>query len=290
MKGETVEEISSFAKVMRDKATKVETGLDNVLDTCGTGGDGAGTFNISTVSAFVAAGAGVVVAKHGNRSVSSLCGSADVLRGLGVNIEMTAEKVANCIKEIGIGFIFAPGFHSSMKYAIGPRRELGIRTFFNILGPLTNPASAKKQLMGVYSSELVEKVAYVLADLGTEHSIIVHGDDGLDEITTAGKTSVAEVRNGNVTMKTIHPSDLGLPVAKMSDIKVKSVDESISVFKSILEGVKGPKRDIVLANSAYAMYCYDIAETPRDGLKMAENSIDSGAAMKKFLALKELSN
>jgi len=290
MKGETVEEISSFAKVMREKSKKIDTEFNNLIDTCGTGGDGTGTFNISTISAFVAAGAGVKVAKHGNRSVSSLCGSADVLKNLGIKIEMEPQKVSDCIKDIGIGFIFAPGYHSSMKFAIGPRRELGVRTFFNILGPLTNPASAKRQLIGVYEKDLVEKIAYVLADLGAERAFVVHGDDGLDEITTTTETDIAEVNNGKVYLNKIHPKDLGLPLSNIKDLTVASIEESVYVFKSVIGGEPGPKRDVVLINSAYAIYCGGVASTPSEGYLMAKDSIDSGIAMKKYISLREFSN
>ena len=290
LKGETVEEIASFTRVMREKVTRIDAGTKDVLDTCGTGGDGAGTFNISTISAFVAAGAGITVAKHGNRSVSSQCGSADVLKELGVDLDITPERISECLKTVGIAFLFAPKLHASMKYAIGPRRELGIRTFFNILGPMTNPAGAQRQLMGVYSEELVEIVAGVLADLGSEKAFVVHGHDGLDEITTTDVTTVAEVRNGTVSMTTINPVDFGIEKAHPDDLKVGTVSENTAIFKAVLSGKHGPKRDIVMLNSAFAICAGGAADTPEEGIKLSKESIDSGAALAKFEALKEFTN
>jgi len=290
LKGETVEEFSSFTAVMREKATRIEVDDPDVLDTCGTGGDGSCTFNISTISAFVAAGAGITVAKHGNRSVSSACGSADVLKEVGVNIDITPEKTAECLKEVGIGFLFAPKYHASMKYAIGPRRELGIRTFFNILGPMTNPAGAKRQLLGVYSRELVTTVAGVLADLGCVKGFVVHGGDGLDEITTTGETTVAVVGNGSVSMTTVNPAQFGIGTALPTDLTVTTLDGNAGMFRSILSGDPGPGRDIVLLNSAFAICAGGKAETPEDGMKLAVESIDSGAALRKYEALRELTN
>ena len=224
LKGETVEEITGFARVMKAKATPIECHSAPVVDTCGTGGDASGTFNISTVSAFVAAGAGLNIAKHGNRSVSSQCGSADVLKGLGVNIEVSPHRVAQCIDEIGIGFLFAPLLHGAMKYAIGPRREMGIRTVFNILGPLTNPAKAEAQVLGVYAEELTEPIAYVLNRLGCKRAYVVHGEDGLDEITTTARTKVSEVKNGTVKSYSIQPEDFGLSRTTL-DQSVKKEDD-----------------------------------------------------------------
>ena len=290
LKGETVEEIASFTRVMREKATHIEAGTADVLDTCGTGGDGAHTFNISTVTAFVAAGAGITVAKHGNRSVSSQCGSADVIRELGVNIDIPPQKVSECLKKTGIAFLFAPKLHASMKYAIEPRRELGIRTFFNILGPMTNPAGAKRQLIGVYSEELVETVAGVLADLGSVRAFVVHGNDGLDEITTTSETFVAEVNNGKVSTYTVNPEDFHIKKCSHGDLLGGDTAENAAIFKSILSGETGPKRGIVMLNSAFAICAGGGADTPQEGLKVAEKSIDSGAAMDKYNALKELSN
>jgi len=286
LKGETVEEIASFTGVMREKATRIDAGTSDVLDTCGTGGDGSHTFNISTVSAFVAAGAGITVAKHGNRSVSSNCGSADVLRELGINIDIPPEKVSGGIQEVGISFLFAPLLHASMKHAIGPRRELGIRTFFNILGPMTNPAGANRQLLGVYSPDLVETMAGVLAELGSVRAFVVHGD-GLDEITTLGETTVAEVRNGAVDVTTVTPEDLGIDRARSEDLAGGDAAGNATIFTSILSGDKGPKRDIVLLNAAFAVCAGGGAETPQDGLVKAREAIDSGSAMAKFKALRE---
>lgn len=290
MKGETVEEIAEFTRVMREKVTTIDAGGGTVLDTCGTGGDGTGTFNISTVSAFVAAGAGVKVAKHGNRSVSSNCGSADVIRELGINIDIPPEKVSECLQEAGIAFLFAPMLHASMKYAIGPRRELGVRTFFNILGPMTNPAGAKRQLMGVYSRDLVEKVAGVLADLGSERAFVAHGSDGLDEITTTGETFIAEVNDGSVSTYTITPEDFDIPVAKPEALLGGDTAENAGIFKSILSGQTGPHRDIVLLNAAFAICAGGKADTPADGLKLAGTSIDTGSAMAKYETVRELTN
>lgn len=290
LKGETVDEIASFTRVMREKATRIDAGAVDVLDTCGTGGDGAHTFNISTVSAFVSAGTGITVAKHGNRSVSSKCGSADVLRELGVNIDIPPEKVSECLQKVGIAFLFAPKLHASMKYAIGPRRELGIRTFFNILGPMTNPAGANRQLLGVYSAGLVETMAGVLAELGSVCAFVVHGGDGLDEITTVRETTVAEVRDGVVSVRTIVPEDLGIDRADPENLSGGDAADNAVVFRSILSGEAGSKRDIVLINSAFAICAGGRTDSPREGLELARKSIDSGAALAKFEMLKEFTN
>ncbi len=287
LKGETVEEIASFARVMREKATRIDAGNADVLDTCGTGGDGARTFNISTAAAFVAAGAGVTVAKHGNRSVSSSCGSADVLAALGVKIDIPPERVSECIRTAGIGFLFAPLLHSSMKFAIGPRRELAIRTFFNILGPLTNPAGAKRQLLGVYSEALVETVAGVLADLGSEKAYVVHGGDGLDEISTTGGTLVAEVDNGSIRTYRVAPEDFGLPRVQPADLVGGDAVRNAELLWAVLEGGRGPHRDIVLLNAAFAISAGGKAATPDDGFALAIGSIDSGAAMDACRRLRE---
>ena len=290
LKGETVEEIVSFTRVMREKATRIDAGVDDVLDTVGTGGDGAYTFNISTVSAFVAAGAGITVAKHGNRSVSSKCGSADVLRELGINLDIPPEKISECLKKVGIAFLFAPKLHASMKYAIGPRRELGIRTFFNILGPMTNPAGANRLLMGVYSRDLVEKLAGVLAMLDTARAFVVHGSDGLDEITTTGETFIAEVRDGAVSLSTFSPAEFGIEKTSPENLTGGEAQQNAEIFKSVLSGEKGPKRDIVLVNSAFSICAGGKADTPVEGLELARNSIDSGAAMAKFNDLRDCTN
>ncbi len=290
LKGETIEEIASFTEVMREKATHIDAGNLRVLDTCGTGGDEAHTFNISTITAFVAAGAGITVAKHGNRSVSSKCGSADLIMELGINIDIPPEKVSECLKKVGIAFLFAPKLHASMKYAIGPRRELRVRTFFNILGPMTNPAGAKRQLIGVYSRELVGTIAGVLADLGSERAFVVHGNDGLDEITTTSETFVAEVKNGKVNTYSISPEDFGLPRTTPDELEGGDTSKNAEIFNSILSGDAGPGRYIVILNSAFAICAGGGAETPAEGMKIAEKSIDSGKAMAKYKTLKEISN
>lgn len=290
IKGETVEEIAAFVRVMREKATRIDADATDVLDTCGTGGDGAHTFNISTVAAFVSAGAGVTVAKHGNRSVSSKCGSADVLRELGINIDISPEMVSACLKDIGIAFLFAPKLHASMKYAIGPRRELGMRTFFNILGPMTNPAGANRQLMGVYSADLVETVAGTLADLGSRRAFVVHGGDGLDEVTTTRESTIAEVKDGHVTVSTFNPGDFNVSVTTHGDLTGGDAAENAIIFRDILSGAQGPKRDIVLVNAAFAICAGGGADTPKDGYGRAAESIDSGAAMAKYEALREHTN
>ncbi len=291
LKGETVGEIASFTRVMREKATRIDAGAKtDVLDTCGTGGDGAHTFNISTVTAFVAAGAGITVAKHGNRSVSSKCGSADVLKELGIDLDITPEKVSECLRQVGISFLFAPKLHASMKHAIRPRRELGIRTFFNILGPMTNPAGANRQIIGVYSADLVETIAGVLAELGSVRAFVVHGVDGLDEVTTTRETIIAEVKNGLVMVSTFNPEDMGIERAFPQNLSGGDATENAALFKSVLSGEKGPKRDIVLVNSAFAICAGGRAETPEDGIEPARESIDSGAAMTKYEALRECTN
>jgi anthranilate phosphoribosyltransferase len=290
IKGETVEEIAAFTAVMREKAERIDAGVPDVLDTCGTGGDGSGTFNISTAAAFVAAGAGITVAKHGNRSVSSSCGSADVLKELGVNIELPPDSVSACLREVGIAFLFAPKLHMSMKHAIGPRRELGLRSFFNILGPMTNPAGAKRQLMGVYSEHLVETAAGVLADLGSERAFVVHGRDGLDELTTTDLTTVAEVRDGSVTVTTVDPASFGIPQARAEDLTADTLEDNAAVFMSVLSGDTGPRRDIVLLNAAFAICAGGGADSPAEGFKVAAQSVDSGAALRKLEEMKEFTN
>ncbi|MFH2011303.1 MAG: anthranilate phosphoribosyltransferase [Pseudomonadota bacterium] len=290
MKGETVEEITGAARVMREKAIKIKTNSPIVIDTCGTGGDGANTFNISTTSAFVAAGAGITVAKHGNRSVSSNCGSADVLKALGVNIEADTNTVERCLNENGIGFLFAPLLHGAMKYAIGPRREIGIRTVFNILGPLTNPAEASVQLIGIYSKELTEKIAAVLCNLGSKHAFVVHGEDGLDEISLTTKTKVSELKNGKVDTYWIKPEDFNMKPCRSEDLLGGNPEENAGITLGVLKGEKGPKRDIVLLNTAAAIVAGGKAETFAEGIMVAEESIDSGSAMKKLDGLVRMSN
>jgi len=290
LKGESVDEITGFAEVMRDKVTRIACAREDVVDTCGTGGDGLLTFNISTCAAFVAAGAGCAVAKHGNRSVSSSCGSADVLKELGVNIEAEPAVVEKCLEEVGIGFLFAPKLHLAMKYAIGPRREMGIRTVFNILGPMTNPAGAKRQLLGVYDGALTDTMAQVLCKLGSDRVFVVHGEDGLDEISTIGPTQVTELSESQVRTHTIHPEDFGLPLSSMEDLKGGDAAANAAMLKDVLGGGKGPKRDIVLLNSAAVIVAAGKANDLKEGLELAADSIDSGQAGEKLKGLIEVSN
>lgn len=290
MKGESVAEITGSARVMREKAVRIKLEAKYQVDTCGTGGDMAHTFNISTTAAFVAAGAGVVVAKHGNRSVSSKSGSADVLQALGVNIEMPAYRIEECLHEVGIAFLFAPMMHQAMKYAIGPRREIGIRTIFNLLGPLTNPAGVKSQLMGVYSAELTSLIAQALGNLGLSRAIVVHGMDGLDEITITDRTKVSEYRDGVVNDYFIHPEDFGFPLGKREDLAGGDAKENAGITMDILRAEKGARRDIVLLNAAAAIFASGKAKDLKEGIAMAAESIDSGAAMKKLEGLKAFTN
>lgn len=290
MKGETVEEITGFACVMRAMATKVKCKSEKVIDTCGTGGDGLHTFNISTACALVAAGAGAIVAKHGNRSVSSSCGSADVLKELGVNIEADVAVVEKCLDETGIGFLFAPLLHKAMKHAIGPRREIGIRTVFNILGPLTNPAGAKSQLMGVYNPDLTETLANVLKNLGSERVFVVHGEDGEDEISITGRTKISELRDGNIHNYTVNPEDFGLRKALLKEIIGGDAKENAGILLSILDGEKGAKRNAVVLNAAAVLVSAGIANDLKSGISIAEESIDSGRARQKLNDLIKCSN
>jgi anthranilate phosphoribosyltransferase len=273
---------------MRAKAIPVSTdGL--VVDTCGTGGDGSHTFNISTAAAFVAAGAGLKIAKHGNRAMSSQCGSADVLEVLGVKIDLNAEQVQICLKEVGIGFMFAPVFHPAMKYAAAPRREIGIRTVFNILGPLTNPAGAKAQVLGVGDESLIEKLALVLQGLGCQHALLVHGEDGLDEITITGKTHVCELKNGRIKRYALSPKDFSLSRASSDSIKGGDIKANADLLRNILAGALGPQRDVVLMNAAAAIVVGDKAKTFRQGVAIAKEVIDNGKASAKLDQLIELS-
>ncbi len=285
MKGETVDEIAGFARSMRRNARRVPLRANGpIVDTCGTGGDCSGTFNISTAVAFVVAGTGRRVAKHGNRAISSKSGSADVLEALGVNIHLTPEQVGRCIDEVGIGFLFAPTFHPAMKHAIGPRRELGVRTVFNILGPLTNPAFATHQLLGVYDPALTEMMARVLAHLGVRAAFVVHGAGGLDELSTTGVNRVTHLRDGQVTTFDLAPEDVGLPRARLDDLRGGDAKENAAIIRGILAGEeRGPRRDVVLFNAAAAL----AAETGdlRAGLEEAREAIDSGAALAKLDAL-----
>ncbi len=289
MKGETVEEITGAAKIMREKATTIKAPED-VLDTCGTGGDMSGTFNISTTTAFVVAGAGVPVAKHGNRSVSSRSGSADVLEALGIKIDLAPDKVERCLSETGFGFLFAPLFHPAMKYAIGPRRELGIRTIFNILGPITNPAGAKRQILGVFTGKLTETLAMVLGNLGAVDAMVVHGDDGLDEISIAGKTRVSRFQNGKVETFSVQPEDFGIWSAGIEDIRGGNKEENAAITLSICRGGQGPMRDIILLNSAFALVAAGRTEDLKTAFQMAADVIDSGRALKKLEEVQKVSN
>jgi anthranilate phosphoribosyltransferase len=284
LKGETVEEIAGMAQTMRAKAVRV-TIDEPVVDTCGTGGDNSATFNISTTAAFVVAGAGVKVAKHGNRAMSSKCGSADVLEALGVKIDLTAEQVQRCLKEVGIGFMFAPSFHPAMKYATAPRREIGIRTVFNILGPLTNPAGAQAQVLGVADGALVEKMANVLKLLGCKHALVVHSKDGLDELTVTSKTFIGELKNNKLRNYTIAPEEFGLPSAKLDDLKGGTAAENASLLRDILSGKAGPAMDAVLLNAAAALLVAERVETIADGIRFARGSIGTGRALDKLNGL-----
>lgn len=290
MKGETVAEVTGAARVMREKAHRVDVGGDTVLDTCGTGGDQKGTFNISTTAAFVVAGAGVKVAKHGNRSVSSQSGSADVLGALGVKVDAPKERVEQCIAEIGIGFLFAPLLHEAMKYAVQPRRDIGIRTIFNLLGPLTNPAMATHQLIGIYSGDLVSMVANVLKNLGSARAMVVHGLEGLDEISLCGPTKVAELRDGVVSESQIDPQQFGLKRCVLADLHGGSAEESAVIVRAILDGKSGAPRDVVLLNAGAALYVAGSAPSLPDGIKLAAESIDSGKARQKLQKLADLTN
>ena len=273
---------------MRQKAKKIDFDSPNeiIVDTCGTGGDNSGTFNISTAAAFVLAGADLKVAKHGNKSASSKCGSADVLEALGVNLEATSESAAECIKKIGIGFLYAPLFHNAMKYAIGPRKELGVRTVFNILGPLTNPANAKVQIIGVFDPNLTEALAYVLKNLGLKSALVVHGS-GLDEITTTGATKISELSEGKVRTYYIKPEDFGFRQNKLSEIQAKSIQENADSLLDVLKGGNGAKRNIVLMNAGAAIYIAGKASDINEGIEIAKQSIDSGKALEKLNLLRD---
>ena len=286
VKGETVDEIAAAATVMRQLSTKVNiSNTAHLVDTCGTGGDGIQTFNVSTVSAFVAAAAGAKVAKHGGRSVSSTCGSADVLEALGINVNKTADEVAASVNEIGIGFMFAPNHHSAMKYAAPVRKALGVRTIFNLLGPLTNPASAKRQVMGVFDQVLTGKLAKVLQKLGSEHVLVVHGADGMDEISFTGDTYIAELKDGKVTEYTINPKQFGLSEHQLKDIQIQNAAESKAMIMDVLTGKKGAARDIVLMNAGAAIYTAGIATTLEAGIATAAKMIDEGKALATLEAL-----
>ena len=300
MKGETVEELIGFAQVMRQKVVRVRTRGDEVagltgtdremlIDTCGTGGDASGTFNVSTATAFVVAGTGLKVAKHGNRSSSTLCGSADVVESLGISLELTPAQVGRCIDEIGIGFMYAPLLHTAMKHVMPARREIGVRTVFNLLGPLTNPAGANAQVIGVASASLTEPLARVLAELGTIRAFVVHGADGLDEISNTGESQISEVHEGVVRSSRVRPEDFGLPRATIRDLRGGDRGENAQIIRLVLGGEPGPRRDIVLMNAAAALVAGGKARDLKEGVGMASQSIDSGAAASKLAALVERS-
>ena len=290
MKGETVEEIAAAASVMRRLATQVEVGKSHLVDTCGTGGDASGTFNISTASALVAAGAGARVAKHGNRSVSGRSGSADVLEAAGVRLDLAPERIARCIDEAGVGFLFAPAHHGAMKHAIGPRREMAVRTIFNVLGPLTNPAGALRQVIGVFARELVEPLARVLGELGSEHVMVVHSEDGLDELSLGAPTHVAELRDGTVRSFALDAGDLGFARAPVESITVDSPAASLDVIRTVLAGGSGPAADITVLNAAAAIHVSGIASSLEDGIGRARDSIASGRAASALDRLVAISN
>lgn len=287
MKGETVDEIVGCAQVMRDKATRIQPRTQTVVDTCGTGGDGADTFNISTTAAIVAAGAGCHVAKHGNRAVSSRCGSADVLEGLGVRLELTPAQVEQCIDDVGIGFMYAPAFHGAMKHAVGPRREVGIRTIFNILGPLTNPARAQVQVLGVYEARLTPILAEVLGRLGVREAWVVHGLNGIDEISICDSTQVSHLVDGRIDTFRISPEDFGLTRVHHNALRGGAVEENVRLTQSVLKGDRGPHRDVVIINAAAALLVGKQADSLKDAIAVAEQAIDSGSAMGKLESLRE---
>jgi len=291
MKGETPDEITGAAYVMRDKATHIYSNTrQNLIDTCGTGGDGSNSFNISTAVALVAAGAGAKIAKHGNRSVSSRSGSADVLEALGVNINLSAEQISACLQETGIGFLFAPALHSAMKHAAAARKQIGIRTIFNILGPLINPARTTSQLLGVFAQNLTETMAQVLLNMGSDKAFVVHGLDPIDEISICGPTQISEVRGNEIVTYTIYPEDYGFKKAKPEDIEGKDPAYNAALIKDILNGKKGVPRDVVILNAAFALCAASIVNDPKEGISAAEKSIDSGAAAEKLKRLGELSS
>lgn len=296
MKGETVDEITGAAKIMREKSIKIHAGRsvvgidrddinideETIVDTCGTGGSGTNTFNISTTVAFVVAGSGLKVAKHGNRCASSECGSADVLEALGVNLRLSPDRIEKCINQIGIGFIYAPLFHGAMKYAITPRKEIGIRTIFNLLGPLSNPANATSQVLGVYDAKLTERIAAVLKNLGCRRALVVSGMDTLDEITITGKTKITELNRGRLKTYFVSPEKFGMKRSKLAQIKGGSAKENAEILISILEGERGPRRNVVLLNAAAALIAGFKAENFKTGIELARDSIDSGRAAEKL--------
>ena len=291
MKGETIEEITASAKVMRDLATSVKLSSDEYLvDTCGTGGDGLGLFNISTASAFVVAAAGGKVAKHGNRSISSKSGSADVLEAAGINLNLNPELISQCIEEIGVGFMFAPAHHSAMKHAIGPRKELAIRTIFNVLGPLTNPAKAPNQIMGVFDKNLVEPIANVLKGLDSRHVMVVHSEDGLDEFSIAKKTFVAELKDGDVSTYSVHPNDFGLNTGSLEELKAENANESLALIYDAFAGKEGAAKDIIALNAGAAIYVSGLVNSLENGINKASEVLTNGSAQDKLDAYISASN
>jgi len=290
MKKETVDEISGFAEVMREKVVRIQPKAKDLVDTCGTGGDGTGTFNISTATAFVVAGAGVPVAKHMNRSISSACGCADVLEALGVKVELSPADMVSSIDEVGIGFLFAPALHPAMKYAMPTRRAIGVRTVFNILGPLTNPAFAPAQLLGVFDGNLTDPLAHVLGNLGTSRALVVHGEGGLDELSTLGDSTISELKEGEVTTYKVNPKDFELPLATLADLKGGDPEKNALILRAVLSGEQGPRRDIVLLNAGAALMAAGRAQNIAGGIKLAAKSIDDGAALEKLDKLIEFTN
>ncbi len=286
LKGETVTEIAAAAQVMRSLASGVDLGgLERTVDIVGTGGDASGTFNVSTTSIFVAAAAGCCVAKHGNRSVSSKSGAADVLEAAGLRLDLSPEQVARCVREVGVGFMFAPAHHGAMKHAIGPRRELGIRSIFNVLGPLTNPAGVRHQVLGVFAESLLEPLAEVLQRLGSQHVLVVHARDGLDEISIAERTDIAELKEGMITRYSVAPEDFGLERSPLDAIRVEDPAQSLSLLTSVLDDQPGPARDIVVLNAGAAIYAADVVTSFQKGVRLADEVIASGAARQRFDAL-----
>ena len=290
MKGETVDEISAAARVMRDLSTRVEVNTDHLVDTAGTGGDSSGSFNISTASAIVAAAAGAKVAKHGNRSMTSNSGSADVLEAAGVKLDISPQQVAECVEQVGVGFMFAPAHHGAMKHAIGPRKEMAVRTIFNVLGPLTNPAGAPNQIIGVFHDELVELMANVLKQLESHHVMVVHAEDGLDEISISAPTHVAELKDGKVNSYTISPSDFGMDPASLDELRVNSPEQSLDMIRAVLADNAGPARDIVCLNAGAAIYVSGCADTLAAGVEAAKVAISSGKAAEVLQNLVSRSN
>ncbi|HSH43374.1 MAG TPA: anthranilate phosphoribosyltransferase [Arenicellales bacterium] len=282
MKGETIEEIAAAAGVMRSLSARVAVDVPHLVDTCGTGGDQSKIFNVSTGSAFVCAAAGAQVAKHGNRSVSSSSGSADLLEAAGARIDLAPEQVGRCIEEVGIGFMFAPAHHNAMKHAIGPRKEMAVRTIFNVLGPLTNPAAAPNQLLGVFTGELVEPLAYALERLGSRHVLVVHSDDGLDEISIAAPTQVAELRNGLVSTWMLHPDEYGVHHETLQSLSVDSAEQSLKLIERVLDGEPGAARDMIVLNAGAAIYTSGVAGSIEEGVQRAREAIDSGAGRHKL--------